>query len=217
MIFNADIFETDEFVIRIHPDALGRKADLETINEIHTGDAYRLRQLASATSNVWQIVDIGAHIGTFTMLAGKLFPHAWVWAFEPNLAYYPYLLMNAPHNSSPINLAIIGFYGQKLDREFYPGNADEVLWRARAGGAISVSALRSMCPRIDLLKIDCEQSEVEILREMEALGMVKDIPVIVGEWHYSTAREEVSRILSPTHHLDLNDVGEWNQFYATRK
>jgi FkbM family methyltransferase len=212
--------KVDGFDVRIHSDAVWKKVDTDTVDEVITRDVYRLKQLVG--QNIRNIVDVGAHIGTFTMLAGQLFPSAWIWSFEPNLEYYPYLLLNAPKNATPINMPIIGFYGQKLDRKFYPGNTDEVKWRNKAGGVFNVATLRKMCPAIDLVKMDVEEGEVEILREMEALDLVQRIPHIIGEWHFATAKAEVWRILSPTHNVEILDVddpngGQWNHFYAHRK
>ena len=72
-------------------------------------------------------------------------------------------------------------------------------------------------PRIDLLKIDCEQSEVNIFRELDHLGRLEDIDVIAGEWHFDTAKNELRSIVGKTHDVELIDEGMWNHFFARRK
>ena len=73
---------------------------------------------------------------------------------------------------------------------------------------------------IDFLKIDVEGSEINIFRELVAMGWMKNINEIRGEWHFSIARAELERLLTPTHHLDITwtkPSENWNLFKATRR
>ena len=43
------------------------------------------------------------------------------------------------------------------------------------------------------------------------------IPVISGEWHFDTAKNEIRSIVGRTHDVELVDEGYWNHFHAKRK
>jgi hypothetical protein len=59
----------------------------------------------------------------------------------------------------------------------------------------------------DLLKLDCEGSEIPILRALSESGLLADVRLIVGEWHGSydneeareTVKAELTAILQNTH------------------
>lgn len=202
-----------------HGEHHAHKGDLDLIGEVIERDTYRVADLAKRAETISVIVDIGAHIGTFTSLASHFFPNAHIHSFEPDPYYFYLLALNRPENATLYNLAVLGFYGRQRfsDHKLVVGHGDEPKWRARPfGGSINALFLRILCPRIDFLKLDCEGCEIELLREMEELGMAQEIPLIYGEWHREEAKAEVKRILSKTHKLELIEEGECNQFYATR-
>ena len=215
------LFDTGECHLHVHLDERERNIDYGICHEVHKSDCYRVQELAGAGFAPRIIVDIGAHIGAFTTLAAKYFPAATIYSFEPLKQHYRLLAKNSPsRRCRPQNLAVLGFYGREAGRDIYPGNEFEHAYRARQlSNAISAAELfrRFKLPRIDLLKIDCEQSEVNIFRELDHLGFLKDIDVITGEWHFDTAKKELRSIVGKTHDVELVDEGMWNHFFARRR
>lgn len=197
--------------------------DRDTVDEVHVRDVYRLKSLVESGFKPKRIMDIGAHIGTFTALAAHYWPESWVWSFEPIPEEFSVLALNAPKNSTLIRAAVLGFYGLPHDPQLYKSNADEQRWHIDHKGncisAMEAFDLASQESRYapDFLKLDCEQSEVNILRQLNRADLLKYVPIIHGEWHFQEAKAEVKRILSKTHHVEVIEESEWNHFYADRR
>jgi len=215
------LFDTGECRMHVHYDERERNIDYAICHEVQSLDCYRVRHLAGAGFAPRIIVDIGAHIGSFAALAAKYFPEAAIYSFEPLKQHYRILVRNSPNGRCrPENLAVLGFYGSEEGHDIYPGNEFEHAYRARQlSNAISIEQLfrKFRLPRIDLLKIDCEQSEVNIFRELDSIDRLKDIGVISGEWHFDTAKSELRSIVGKTHDVDIDGDGMWNHFFATRR
>lgn len=216
-----EVIRTCGLDVHIHSDPLNNRLDRDVVNEVIERDTYALRELQKSNPGFSVIVDIGAHIGTFSLLAASLWPNAFVWSFEPTQVYFRCLACNALRNCHPINLGIMGYYGMEsaADHEIAKSHPDEPNWRKEIGHSLNAGELISMVPgeAIDLLKIDCEGSEVEILRELESINAFDKITHIRGEWHYQIAKDEVRRILGPRYRLELVDEGDWNSFTAWPK
>jgi FkbM family methyltransferase len=217
----APTYHSGECPMHIHSDMQERQIDAAICHEVQIDDCYRVRELAAAGFDPEIIVDIGAHIGTFTVLAAKYFPLARIYSFEPLRQHYDVLVRNSQSKGChPQNLAVVGFFRYEDGHDIYVGNEFERAYRARQlKNAISVRKLYAMfkLPRIDFLKIDCEQGEVNIFRELSFLDRLKDISIISGEWHFDTAKNEIRSIVGRTHDVDLIDEGHWNHFHAKRK
>jgi len=215
------LFDTPECRMYVHADAQERSIDYAICHEVQSQDCYRVRELARSGFSPRIIVDIGGHIGTFTALAAKYFPDAKIYSFEPLRHHYKLLVRNSPkRRGRPQNLAVLGFYGSEEGHDIYPGNEFERAYRARQlSNAISARQLLTnyKLPRIDFLKIDCEQSEVNIFRELDSIDRLKDIDIISGEWHFDTAKNELHSIVGKTHDVELVDAGMWNHFFARRR
>lgn len=215
------LFDAPECRMHVHTDLHERNIDYAICHEVQALDCYRVRELVTSGFAPRIIVDIGAHIGSFTALVSKYFPEAEIYSFEPLRHHYRLLVRNSPKRRGwPRNLAVLGFYGGEEGRDIYPGNEFERAYRSRQlSNAISVEQLFSKfkLPRIDFLKIDCEQSEVNIFRELDHLDRLKDITVISGEWHFDTAKNELQSIVGKTHDVELVDEGMWNHFFAKRR
>ena len=218
----APTHHSGECLMHVHSDMQERQIDVAICCEVQSQDCYRVRELAAAGFDPEIIVDIGAHIGTFTALAAKYFPRAKIYSFEPLRQHYDVLVRNSRPNKGcrPQNLAVVGFFRHEDGHDIYVGNEFERAYRARQlKNAISVRKLYEVfkLPRIDFLKIDCEQGEVNIFRELSFLDRLKDISVISGEWHFDTAKNEIRSIVGRTHDVELIDEGQWNHFHAKRK
>jgi FkbM family methyltransferase len=215
------VYDAPECRMHVHLETNERHIDYAICYEVQSLDCYRVHQLVDSGFKPRCIVDIGAHIGSFTALAAKYFPDAQIYSFEPLRHHYKLLVKNSPRRRGrPQNLAVLGFYGSEADHEIYPGNEFERAYRARQlSNAISVAQLLKTykLSRIDLLKIDCEQSEVNIFRELDYIDRLKDIEIIAGEWHFDTAKSELQSIVGKTHDVEIVDDGMWNHFFAKRR
>ena len=73
---------------------LAPKMAAEVAGEFADGDAYELKSHQQKGSEMKVILDIGANIGLFSIVACNLFPQARIFAFEPHPANYRLLVNN---------------------------------------------------------------------------------------------------------------------------
>mmetsp|Transcript_5381 Transcript_5381/g.8353 ORF Transcript_5381/g.8353 Transcript_5381/m.8353 type:complete len:308 (-) Transcript_5381:627-1550(-) len=144
------------------------------------------------------IVDIGGNVGAFSLLAGKKFPNAKIYAFEPVPRNYAFLrwnlLQNGVTNVVPINKGVT-----KDGRSFI------IKWNAYNPGGAGVTAdngiditihtttLATIIDEFDIrdvayLKIDCEGCEHEVIPQLP----IKHFKIIRGEVHAAPKTEEPS-------------------------
>ena len=213
------------------------------IEEVIDRDCYGLKKLHEEGFVPKTIVDIGMHIGTFSLLCNHLWPDVRIIGLEVMRDEHvcgPFARAIARsldanirgHNTiTVLRKALIGFYGNDaaavVHAEDFGKTKPNLEDRIRMGthrwaDAISVEAfLRDQnLTDIDLLKIDVESSEVNIFREFAAIDALKHIGVIRGEWHFAIARQELQRLLTETHDVDITWTGpgeEWNLFAASRR
>jgi FkbM family methyltransferase len=146
-------------------------------------DAYELAELADADPRV--IVDVGAGIGDFAVLAASTFPEAEVLALEPDPKSFAVLERNVRRNGLAnvdarcTAVGTRGTYGFNRARWSAQGTAFS------AGTTLVVPATRLdrviAGRRVDLLKVDCEGAELEVLESAgESLALVERIAV---EYH----------------------------------
>lgn len=161
------------------------------------------------------ILDIGANMGAFSVLASIRWPGSRILAFEPGNNAFS--CMN--HNLDGIPGAQAFHFGLgKGDHRFtlHPGLYGTVgdsvgQSSAIAGGGDSIEvrdAGRVMAEqnvdRADILKLDSEGCEVPILLSMGAL--TKRMKIIFVEYHSEDDRRAIDNLLAPSHHLFLGEV-----------
>lgn len=153
------------------------------------------------------VVDIGAHIGSFTVWALK--QGASVMAFEPDKANF-WMLMNnvnmAKAGDEPMgevdlqNVAVKGVGGIFfIDRgaEGQPNTGGYKVVDEMMGESVevvpSVDAYDVLTKhsKIDFLKLDCEGSEYDILESIADTDILeKGVDKIVMEWHFDKVKAE---------------------------
>ncbi len=132
------------------------------------------------------VLDIGAHIGTFslplTSLAGKVI------AFEPSPQIFALLVQNAAERSPAptlINKALSSTAGEGALVVRNTANAGATT--LVAGGSIPISVLDDEVSQADLIKIDVEGMELKVLQGGERL-ISRSRPVVFFEVNISQLR-----------------------------
>lgn len=122
------------------------------------------------------VVDIGANIGYYTLIASKIVgPSGKVYAFEPDPVHYGYLLENIEANRcsnvEAVQKAVTsGVEGEAL---FWPSGSAGSLYGGPGTPSVVVRTIsldeffaRLGWPRVDFVKIDVEGAETEAIEGM---------------------------------------------------
>ncbi len=167
--------------------------DLQVLHEVVDRDDYRIRQTTQPDAVV---IDIGAHLGSFSVLAAAHAPKGIVLSYEPDSVNFRLLTRNIARNKltnvKTFKCAVASTSGPKT------------LFRATSNWGHSLNTVAYSrkivvdsvtLPQIfeendvrtcHVLKIDCEGSEYEILMGLSP-QILHRIKRIVGEWHETPA------------------------------
>lgn len=184
--------------------------DLAIIRELFGQDVYNLRELSLPKDAV--VLDVGAHIGSFSAAIHSKFADARITAFEPHPDNFIFLQKNAPF-AECVNVAVAGHEG-----EAYLGDhrASSSYALGDSGLAVKTVTLESyMCavPRIDLLKVDVEGSEKDIFENLNP-SLLMRVDRIFMEIHPPHKNEWfVSLLENAGFQVSLED----NILFATRE
>lgn len=180
-------------------------------------DDYQLEQLVEL--NVRTVLDVGAHVGGFALYALRIWPDAFVHAYEPHPANYDYLAENVKgRNVKPHRLAIvcpalgefIRLYEGKNDTSEASTRTD-IRWPHCSQNLekwhwVPAYDARRL-PPADVLKVDTEGCEVEILANYPHLAHVKALfvePHAVGGKY----EDEQARIRGLAKHAGLTELSK---------
>lgn len=187
------------------------------------------------------MLDIGAHVGSYTVLCHEYWPDARIVAVEPHPESFELLERNTAHIPASqllrINAAIAGQSGKYLLASAVShsrvGEYVVELWNdldPRYGDfGISVPAITTESlwekiiefgvNEIDLMKLDCEGAEYVILESLSENSHLPQVGWIRGEWHSRRHRERLAKALANSHmyHIDPNPPHECGMFIAHRR
>jgi FkbM family methyltransferase len=168
--------------------------DWRVLHEVVDRDDYHITQNTIGSDAV--VIDIGAHIGSFSVLAASRAPESVVLSYEPDSANFRLLTRNIARNGlsnvKTFKCAVAGTSGPKtLFRSFSNwAHSLNSLAYARKDNIECVTLSQILedndVTTCHVLKIDCEGSEYEILMGL-APQMLGRIEYIVGEWHPTAA------------------------------
>ena len=201
-------------------------------------DEYQVNVLRG--HNVRTIVDIGAHVGSFTVIAHHYWPNARIVAVEPHPESLDLLVRNTSHIpkdsltlikaavtresgrcilSSPVSHSRVGEYVPAVREKLEPRHSDfglqvDSITPEDLWKILSVVGI----DEVDLLKLDCEGAEYLIVSEFSALGLMDRVGWIRGEWHSRKDNLLLANCLGQTHafHIDPNQPHEVGLFIAHR-
>lgn len=138
---------------------------------------YVINPLKSIVQPDFICLDIGANLGTISLALSYLANRGKVYAFEPSHVNYPYLVKTIAENQitniEPLHLGVFDRNGTIHFHEDARGGGWSFIPHAHPGAAPptdQISCVRlddwveqNLIPRVDLLKIDVEGSEVIVL------------------------------------------------------
>lgn len=143
------------------------------------------------------IVDIGAHLGFFTIKASKIASQGTVYSFEPFSKHYKILKENIEQNGIKnvkyYNEAIydktgeLNFYytleGDPTNTSIFKINIENNVYNEKINSiSLSDFFLRERITKCNFMKIDCEGAEYSILMNTDDTTLDK-IQKIAMEWH----------------------------------
>jgi len=148
------------------------------------------------------ILDIGAHIGCFSVYCSILNPVVPVVAFEPEsknfLLLKEHLKINRAKNVRPKNLAVAGSDG--VGKLFISDDSHNHSLIAGGNGDVmpvnitTLDRALSSFEECDLVKMDCEGAEVEIFNNVSTSALVK-VQNFYIEYHMKDKVAEMVKIL----------------------
>ena len=138
------------------------------------------------------IVDLGAHVGTFTVWAAMRAPSARILAVEPNPETFAFLQRNIRDNHLEDRVvavnAAVGSESGAGTLELVEHSLGTRLAKAGNGTVnVNVQTIPSLLATagidaVDLLKIDCEGMEYEVLEALDS-DQLSRLDVIACEYH----------------------------------
>ncbi len=206
------MFRGKEIILKLHNGILFKarigKRDGSMINEMWIEKSY-FRHLTGIKDDTI-VIDIGAHIGTFSVFVAKQARNTLVYSYEPCPENYILLrenikLNNFEGNIKPFKLGVWSKTGKH--RLFVHNNYTQLAamylkkgWKNKKMINIECTTLKNIftCNKIDkcnLLKIDCEGAEYEILYNTPK-EYLKRIETIVAELHFKDRNEPLKKYLS---------------------
>jgi FkbM family methyltransferase len=230
--------EVGGFALWVREESGARRWDLDVAAPILAGDEYELQPLLAERRQLRWVLDVGGHVGSFTLKVKRGWPEARVIAAEPDPDNAALFRKNTEGLAGVVleEAAVLGRRGiehahlRQAGRANHDSNAaaSSVLevshplkpHQRRATAlvrAVSVLDLleRHAVPRLDLLKLDCEGAEGEILEALAESGWLKRVGWIRGEWHGfdNLARVEAALRDTHTYAVQRSDY-PWGSFIA---
>lgn len=142
------------------------------------------------------ILDIGAHVGAFSLWARERWPGSTIFAYEPHPRLFKALEENLSGTDVVAHQAAVGnAEGKTLLFEGETDLASSSIWKnvntKNAGGWVKLIHSVNL-PECDILKIDTELSEIPILFNYKHLPKCR---VVLLEWHSQRDRVDLRKAL----------------------
>jgi len=154
------------------------------------------RVLTSTVKQGMTVIDIGAHIGYYTLLFAKsVGPSGRVFSFEPHPSNFDLLSKNVQLNKlmqvQPLNQAVFSHAGEITisvpDDQPNSGNGSACIAKGVQQFRVSAISLDAFCEKFtvrpDVIKMDVEGAEYEVLRGAEQV-IAQFRPKLLIELHH---------------------------------
>ena len=182
--------------------------DIFVLNEIIIKKEYSV--LETDFSSPKTIIDVGAHIGGFSVNYARTFPSAKIFCIEPTPKNFELLSKNIKTNGlqkriTPINAAVVG-KKTKANAELFiceenPAcNSLDKEYSVKGSKSITVKAIsfpeifsKNKIKECDILKLDCENVELEIIRENKK--EFQKIKAVILECHDPKNLTQIEKLL----------------------
>jgi FkbM family methyltransferase len=175
-----------------------------------SNDAYQISDIRFEPGDT--VLDLGGHVGMFSIYLAKRFPFVRIYAYEPSLANYEHfrmnLIANEVRNVQVFNRAITKD-GRILGMiAYYQSNSGGVTAHLRnmklphrinfKAKSLTLEAIfsQNQIERCKLLKIDIEGSEYEVLLTS---GCLHKVDYLVGEFHINDYLAEKGYSIAALH------------------
>lgn len=162
--------------------------DLNIAHEVFNIKMYDLTPF----KNINTIVDIGAHIGSFTVKAKLTYPNAKIYSYEPIAGNFEMLKANTS-KFPDVKIFNTTVSGDRLPGRLMESNATNTGLNIFEYGKeptypnTHIKQIQDMVGHIDLLKIDCEGGENSIFENMD----FSKVGIIIAELHQYGATKSV--------------------------
>ena len=139
------------------------------------------------------VVDIGAHVGSFTLWLAEQYPGLRVMCFEPDPDAFRYLRRNAGNVATLYERAVGAHTGTANLHRPIPAGAISNLGAVPAGDSVAVDVVsledvRAPLADVALLKVDCEGCEYDLVLETPPTAWAR-VRRIVLEYHPVSGHE----------------------------
>lgn len=208
--------------IHLHLPVAEREIHEHELELIFFDDCYHLIGIDPAPRI---IVDVGANVGFFSLIAKHRYPSATIHAYEPNPALKPSLEAHL----SPLDIQIYpeavgatdGFIQLKLGNNSLLTTAE-----FNPNGTVPLTSIAKVIGRcngsIDLLKLDCEGAEWDILARKDILEHVRGLRMEYHLWARtgSTIEDIKNLVEAAGFEIDFlleTEPGGWGLLGASRK
>ena len=164
------------------------------VYEIHGDDVYRLRELLIDLPDRLVALDVGAHVGNFSLALAKAAPNSQVYAFEASPSTARWLTRNVVANDLEhrVHVQVTALAGNPGELSFVDnahGSAHNGL-TAPTGTGESVTvpclgfaeALHLAGGRVDLVKMDAEGAEFDVILHSDPSDWAT-VQAVVMEYH----------------------------------
>lgn len=198
-------FNGKKFSILISSDA-----DESVFHEIFTERDYQ--KIEDCIKNAQTlIVDIGAHIGLFSLYASALNPNVKILSYEPEEENFKNLKENLKQNRiqnvMPKNLAVAAKEGAAnlyISQDSHNHSLDQNAKNIQGSKKVQATTLDKILhahASCDLIKMDCEGAEFEIIATTspETFQKIKTLFIEYHEYSEGNSAQNLKKILEKNH------------------
>lgn len=143
------------------------------------------------------VLDIGANVGAFSLLAKLRWPNARFVCYEPDPTTFAFLDKNVGWFAKTVNAAVVladeaVFLKRGFESRLCSSVKPIVEYQTNAEDVAILTRFAEDLPQADVVKIDTEGSEVDIVK-----GLTYILPkLLMVEYHSEAARVEITSLLS---------------------